>query len=287
VKDLLLGLDTELVVATKRGVLYPHVAKISQSRTVFDQPFDWHGDGYAWELCVAPSAEPEGIVANVAAGLIDLYRSWGIRSAVGPSMYMVQQRAIRTAPAEVRRLGCMPSFNMYATPGRPQGLPNSMRTTGCHIHVSSPEMDKENYARVVKWADLLVGAAWTYVSPEPAFDERMRRRYYGKAGEYRVRFYDEDETLFGVEYRSLPGNVLHHPKYLETMLVLMGEASKRAKEGEPDPVLTAWAVRVVNGANRDGLILEEVLEADMIEYLNSIRAIKARSVDIKAWVQCA
>jgi len=288
VKDLLLGLDTELVVATKRGVLYPHVAKISQARTTFDQQFDWHGDGYAWELCVAPSAEPEGIIANVAAGLLNLYRSWGVRTAVGPSMYMVQARAARSAPAEVRRLGCMPSLNMYSRPGMPKGLPNTMRTTGCHIHVSSPEVDKENYARIVKWADVLAGSTWAYASPEPAFDERMRRKYYGKAGEFRVRFYDKDETLFGVEYRTLPGNVLHHPEYLSLMLNLMVEAATQARSNEPGDGYLDHAIKTINGADRSGALLRSIYLADdplLMQHIERVRKIKARAVDIEAWKQ--
>lgn len=289
-KDLLLGLDTELVVATKRGVLYPHVAKIAQERTSTDGQFDWHGDGYAWELCVAPAAEPEGIVVNVANGLVDLYRSWGIRHAVGPSMYMVQKNAYRNAPAEVRRLGCMPSFNLYAQPGRPSGLPGQLRTTGCHIHVSSPEIDKENYVRIIKWADLIVGATWSYLSSETAFDERMRRKYYGKAGEYRVRFYDENATLFGVEYRTLPGAVLHHPEYLELMLHLMSEAAIRARGGEPDEKYLLPAIKTINGADRSGTLLRHIYLADdrpLMEHIEHVRKIKARSVDIEAWKRFA
>lgn len=285
-KDLLLGLDTELVVTTRHGVLYPHVAKVEQERGRTDLPFDWHGDGYAWELCVAPAKNPSGILVNVANGLFDLHSKWAPTRMVGPSMYMVPQRVVRQAPAIVKRLGCMPSLNLYAKPGKPGGLPQTMRTTGCHIHTSSPELNKKNYRDVLLWNDVLIGGVWTYVSPEPSFDERLRRKYYGKAGEYRVRFYNEAMTLFGVEYRTLPGNALHHPDYLNLMLHLAMESADRARVGAPPKTMVDRAVNVITKATRDNILLPMLdLSSELREEIEAVRKLKATTVNLAAWKQ--
>jgi hypothetical protein len=287
VRDIQLGIDTELVITTPHGVLYPHVAKVAQERTVLDRKWDWHGDGYAWELCVAPSDKPEGIIQNVAGGLLELWDAWNIRRACGPSVYVVPQRIIRSAPKDVKRLGCMPSLNAYGAPARPTGLPDTMRTTGCHLHVSSPEIDKENYLNIIQHADLLVGQTWAYLSPESAFDERTRRKFYGRAGEHRVRFYDDAMQLFGVEYRTLPGSVLHHPDYLHLMLALMQEAAKRAKYGPPDADFND-AVRVINRADRRGDYLKYLdLPFGTMAFISMVKKYNTRMVDIDAWKKYA
>ena len=286
VKDLQLGLDTELVAATQHGVLYPHVAKIPQERVDTTGLFDWHGDGYAWELCVAPSRTPSGIMVNVASGLFDLHRSWATTRLVGPSLYAVPARVVREAPREVKKLGCMPSLNLYAKPAIPKGLPGGQRTTGCHIHMSSPEINKSNYRQMIAWSDVLIGSVWSHVSPESQLDERTRRKYYGKAGEYRVRFYDEDMLLFGVEYRTLPGTVLHHPAYLSLMLYLATEVAQRARYGGPIESLQQEAARSIDRADRRGLVLPLLdLDQDMMEEIERVRNLKYRTVDLASWKQ--
>ena len=283
-----LGIDTEVVAATARGMYWPHLAGLKQERESLDKEYDWHADGFAWELCVQPSSDPWDIMKYVASGIDHLTYEYGIEKIVAPSIYQVPVTVVKEAPAEVKRLGCMPSFNIY--PGQhavPGGLGKRNRTTGCHLHVSAPEIGKENYAAIVAWADIFVGGTWTSISPESLVDERLRRKYYGRAGEHRVRYYDRATKLFGVEYRSLPGTVLHHPVYLHLMLRLMKLACQRAlTDGMPPESLTNLAVQTINKAYRKSDILDQVgpmFSMELHESIEHARYTRAKTLDVSAW----
>lgn len=283
-----LGIDSELIGSTPKGMLWPHQCGLEQERTSTKDVFDWHADGFAWELCVAPASEPSQVVNHVAQGLTMLWKSQGFRSLHGPSLYRVPQSVYASAPRDVVRLGCMPSYNVYGDGAIPAGLPKTMRSTGCHIHVASTDITKENYANIIKWADILVGNTWTYISPEPIVDERRRRRYYGRAGEYRVRYYDEAKTTLGVEYRTLPGLVLHHPLYLNLMLRLMLEAAQAGVEGMPEEVWSDEVRANINRADRigAGYVFEDLnmLGPSVIEQVELARKIKARGFRLNPWI---
>src|SRR5690242_1289932 len=233
--DFTLGIDSELIGSTPKGMLWPHQCGLEQERTSTKDVFDWHADGFAWELCVAPASERAQVVQHAAQGLTALWKEYGFRALHGPSLYRVPQAVYAGAPEDVTKLGCMPSYNVYNDRAIPGLLPKTTRSTGCHLHIASPSINKDNFQHIVKWADLFVGNTWTYISGEPIVDERKRRRSYGRAGEYRVRFYDDAKTLLGIEYRVLPGMVLHHPAYLHLMLHLLVEATAQAIEnGAPE-----------------------------------------------------
>jgi hypothetical protein len=157
------------------------------------------------------------------------------------------------------------------------------------LHIASPSINKENFGHIIQWADLFVGNTWTYISGEPIIDERTRRRYYGRAGEYRIRFYDEAKTLLGVEYRVLPGAVLHHPAYLNLMLHLLREAAIRAiEDGAPDEM---WTDEVRNNINRADRVAAGYMFDDLacfgpstMEQVESVRKIKARGLRLEPWL---
>lgn len=284
-----LGIDSELIGSTTRGMLWPHQCGLEQERTPTKDVFDWHADGFAWELCVAPSSEPAQVVKHAAYGLTALWKSYGFRGMQGPSLYRVPQGVYAAAPKDVVRLGCMPSYNVYGDGAIPNTLPKTMRSTGCHLHIASPFINKDNYANIVKWADLFVGNTWTYISGEPIVDERRRRRSYGRAGEYRIRFYDDAKTLLGIEYRVLPGMVLHHPAYLNLMLHLLVEAATQAVEsGEPDDMWLDEARANINRADRvgAGYMYEDLncFDPEVVEQVALVRKIKARGFRLDPWL---
>lgn len=287
--DFTFGIDSELIGSTRQGMLWPHLCGLAQERESLKEVFDWHADGFAWELCVKPEPEPAGVVMNVAQGLTALWKTYGFRGLMGPSVYKVPQSVYAKAPHEVTRLGCMPSYNVYGDAAVPGCLPKTKRSTGCHLHIASPAITKDNYGYIIQWADLFVGNTWTYISGEPIVDERTRRRYYGRAGEYRIRFYDDAKTLLGVEYRVLPGAVLHHPAYLHLMLQLFHEAAKRALEdGPPDDMWTEEVRNNINRADRTaaGYVLEDLnsFGSGLYEQIQAVRKIKARGFRLDPWL---
>ena len=86
-KPIMLGLDAEIVpygtakntVASyghKITPVFPHIIGCPQSRVesgIWKGPYwDWHGDGYAMELCIQPAFCIDAAVKSVAQGLSDL-----------------------------------------------------------------------------------------------------------------------------------------------------------------------------------------------------------------------
>jgi len=266
-----IGLDTEFLAFNAGKILWPDVVGLPQQRalslkTTGDQSYyDFHGDGFATELCTKPDVCIEQLMNHVAKGFMWWGYTYGGRhnaSFNAPSVYNVPKAVVKAASDESKKLGCMPSFNVYGDPGTPESLSDTQRTTGCHLHMSHPALAEETNAKnLVKWADILVGCVWTYISPEDPNIEQQRRKAYGRAGEFRWKDYSEDkihnrhllsEFKQGVEYRVLPGMVLHHPVYFSLMFNLYRNALKTAiLHGTPDETLSLMAKDAINNADKN------------------------------------
>jgi hypothetical protein len=260
-----LGIDTEMLFSVDGKVVYPHLTGFEQTRdpTIvnnYGYTHDFHGDGYAFELCSKPATCLEYMLTYLGNGF-----KWIAESKFGktvemqtPTVYKVPLATQKSAPDDVKRLGCMPSVNVYGDPGQPGKLGKSIRTTGCHLHITAGQQIKtEKLASdLVKWADIIVGNVWNLVSPENPVQERLRRTAYGKAGEYRVRNYPKGDADFdppkGVEYRVLPGAVMRHPVYLTLMFNLYRTALRHAYVlGTPPEEVSELARTAINKVDKD------------------------------------
>ncbi len=275
-----LGLDTEMLVKTGKNLVWAHERGLPQERKPLDLKtsdgtsyFDWHADGYAHELCVLPASCLDVMMSNIARGFSWLAVQYnknekGVISApllpieiIAPAVYKVPESVIKEAKDDVKRLGCMPSLNVYGedSAGDPKILGETTRTTGCHLHLSHPALQTKGMPeRLVKWADVLVGNTWAYITPDPML-ETERRKAYGRAGEYRLKLYDvypksqiPDKYSAGVEYRVLPGTVLYQPQYFTLLFNLYRSALRIALEVGDDPpkILTKFAVRAINTGSK-------------------------------------
>lgn len=118
-----------------------------------------------------------------------------------------------TLPFEYVQLGCDPSFNIYgeqgSIPADPKQLP--YRFAGGHIHFGHPRLtgaaDKGRAAAdVIADLDKILGV-WSVGVAGPYEAAKVRRRYYGLAGEFRI-------PPHGVEYRSLSNFWLASPEMM-------------------------------------------------------------------------
>lgn len=265
-----LGLDTEMLVSkiteTGNEIQWPTVLGLPQEREpkspiTNDQTgrFDYHGDGFATELCTQPTYCLESMMSYISGAFYWWNAKYGKSSFNGPSVYKVPKKIVESAHEDAKRLGCMPSLNIYNDPGDPKTLTEDQRTTGCHLHLSHPALKREEVAdALVLWADVLVGTTWTFISPENPKIEAKRRKAYGRAGEYRLKTYPTyPETTTksghsnGVEYRTLPGMVLHHPAYFTLMFNLYRNALINAIAGPPDKALSLMAKDAINAADKN------------------------------------
>lgn len=116
---------------------------------------------------------------------------------------------LRSSKDEHVQFGCMPSMNAYDMKGNGLGgreVP--FRPAGGHIHFGIGKLSKEEYIKIVKGLDAILGVAC--VSLFAKFDNPKRRMLYGLAGEYRT-------PPHGLEYRVLSNAWLSHPLIMNTV----------------------------------------------------------------------
>ena len=123
----------------------------------------------------------------------------------------VPHQLMRHFPDDLKVLGCNPTFDAY-TEKQKVILKDPMklyfRTSGAHLHTSfSSPQPEENWAPIIKLADLLVGVPFTYIFGDEL--EFKRRELYGQAGEFRFQQYPTGMT--GLEYRVLSSRLYNHP----------------------------------------------------------------------------
>lgn len=109
-------------------------------------------------------------------------------------------------------LGCNPSQNVYGMLG--EGVFDARklryRFAGGHIHLGY-RFEPKKIESLVKLLDAILGV-WS-VGAAAKFDNPIRRKYYGLAGEYRL-------PEHGLEYRTLSNFWLAHPGLANLVLML-------------------------------------------------------------------
>jgi len=115
------------------------------------------------------------------------------------------------APPDVLEIGCSPAKNAYRGwqdyPSEMDPL-SELRAAGGHMHFSSPrvweaptgmlrtqEAREKNAPFVIKMLDLYTAVPVIYMGLEGGAG-RLRRMFYGKAGEYRFQQYNQEELVY-------------------------------------------------------------------------------------------
>lgn len=206
-------------------------------------PYSLYRDGWAAEINTQQACTCRAWVGNcVRNALYDLAERFGEHDAVislAPAM-KIPLDVVRDGPADIRQVGCRPTANAYTgtigTPDNFDPVKVPWRVTGCHLHTSlhhyqhskdSPYPgfadnwwdDFDNMCLYVKMADAYLAAPLTYLLGSEL--EGIRRQYYGKAGEFRLKDYGR-EYLGGIEYRVPSSSTL-----IDHALVNMGFAVLR------------------------------------------------------------
>lgn len=109
----------------------------------------------------------------------------------------VDKETFYSLPAEEREFGCRPTKNVHENTKRVKGTRTQFRAGGGHIHMGGSRIShlvEEDVETLVKLMDIVCGATSVLIDRDPMNAER--RKYYGRAGEYRKKRY-------GLEYRVL------------------------------------------------------------------------------------
>jgi len=162
---------------------------------------------------------------------------------------------LKKMSAAAKQLGCKPSQNIYGD--NPVGIPDpathTQRSAGGHIHLSysithSPKdpgrtekyRAENNTSNIVKLLDYILGNSCVLIDRAPGNAER--RKYYGRAGEFRLTNYG---TMRGIEYRTLSNFWLKHP----VLTSFVYGVARMTIEISTDPELTEEILKTVDEKN--------------------------------------
>ena len=156
-------------------------------------------------------------IEEVQWGLKQIYnalqRKFPAAQLVCRDVVRLTDEDLATGPEEALAFGCMPSFNAYGIPrveiGDSRAEP--LRFSGCHIHESIPLASIGSAPAwfpdgVAVMMDKTLGILLTALGRD--LEDPIRRRYYGRPGEYRL---PQRADLLSLEYRTPGSFLLSHP----------------------------------------------------------------------------
>lgn len=170
----------------------------------------------------------------------------------------VERAELDSLDPAARVLGCSPSFNVYGS--KPIGLSDEeraaylTRSAGGHLHFGLKGDLFDERVRLVNWLDVFVGNTCVLIDREPK--AALRRKHYGRAGEYRIPNY-------GLEYRTLSNFWLRNYALLDLV-----------------ERLAAIAVKVVDDALDGGTWETQLI--DVVDPAKIVEAIDTNNLDL-AW----
>jgi len=132
----------------------------------------------------------------------------------------VTTRNLQEFPKSALIAGCEPDFDAYTGETNLRWCDfrkHRTRYGGGHLHAGHPVLQNNpNLPSIVAMCDLVVGIFDTALTPVPKL-ERVRRRFYGRAGCFRPQPH-------GFEYRTLSNSWLRHPRMAFTIYGLFRDA---------------------------------------------------------------
>lgn len=170
---------------------------------------------------------------------------------------------------EAWRIGCTPSYNSYTREENEiSNFQDGTRTGSAHIHIGNPRLcNYDMRHEVVKLLDIFVGCA-SVIFENDIVASRMRRQFYGRAGEFRP-------TPYGLEYRVLSPFVLLSPALIELAYDLIDFTLSISDNNEVEQILRLANPRkvqdAINNCNRrlassilNGVCRESEMPDDLI-----------------------
>lgn len=199
-----IGMDPELFLRDDKGNIVPSDQLVPEKGMHV-----WGGygklevvrDGVQVELHPRPHmcrANLGNELTGIIRGLIGKAAAKGLKVDFTQTIE-IPKKQFDKLPMPSKQLGCMPSLNVYDKNPTIKVNPNTYRkrSAGGHIHIG---IDKryvktpEEAPNFVKLLDLFLGIPSVLIDRDP--NAAIRRRNYGRAGEYRL-------PKHGIEYRTL------------------------------------------------------------------------------------
>lgn len=229
---LTLGSDPELMLVNGQGKI---VSSIPVLKTDKNNPIKLrngvklYSDNVLAEIAHPPFRSAEEAVEKFRSIFLD------VREFLGNSHALLAKAAHVYPPEELkepaaREAGCNPNYDCYARGENPKVIfSGGLRTGSFHIHLGHDKLktleDREN---AVKLLDIYVGCPSIVFDMDKSSPER--RKYYGRAGEFRP-------TDYGVEWRVMGNYALRSPTLTRLVFDLVEHAAQRIEDGSWKEVL--------------------------------------------------
>lgn len=209
-----------------------------------------YADNALCEAAMPPETTVDGMVARIRDVILQM------KAKIGDDFSLVAQASHVFDKEEMEdknlwEVGCTPSFNAWTeTQNLVIPFEDTMRTGSFHIHLGDDMLkgkleENDNKALAIKMMDSYLGCASVLFDKDPTSLER--RRYYGRAGEFR-------STPYGIEYRVLGNWALRSPETTKLCFDLALHSLSVLHDGFAESTLERVGdtpIRAINTGNKD------------------------------------
>jgi len=206
----MLGADPEVFIFDEKGKSVPAWKYFPPKEARIESTSTWGNfgkggffrDGYALEFNVPPETcrarTGNFLRETMQQALTHLPRGYRLSTL---ATVRINRKAMVSAPPDCQIFGCDPSYNAYLerefTVDLDAGT-HPYRYAGGHLHTSHIQVKGEKAFIFAKLCDIFIGLPLAYLYDTP--DEKLRRKFYGRAGEFRIQHYPGGKS--GIEYRT-------------------------------------------------------------------------------------
>ncbi len=182
------GSDPELFMLKGRDVIVANENPTQSHKVVPDGfQYELHSDENSCRQLAAKEIGSSLMKAFELADVAGCKLDFSVGKKIGENVW-------KKTNDETKRFGCNPTESIYEPKfKRPTGRKIRFRSSGGHIHIEC-ELSESGIKRAIKVADIICGSLFVLIDRDK--ENVLRRKYYGRAGEYRLKPY-------GFEYRVL------------------------------------------------------------------------------------
>lgn len=255
-----IGSDPELMIWSRdHGRIVSSIPVVKQDK---HNPIDlgdgakMYSDNVLVEASFPPAASKDGFIRTLRTVFGKMNKHLGERYELLPlTAHIYDDREL--SDKKSKESGCSDNFAVYEQrKGPPPPFSNGLRTGSFHIHIGHDELlNPDNKDKMIKILDIFLGCASIVFDGDES--SPMRRKLYGKAGEFRP-------TSYGVEYRVLGNFALRSPKTTELVVDLVEHSMDTLLSGKADKLLATIKPEDVQNAinsNMRGLSKSILLRA--------------------------
>ena len=277
-----LGTDPEFFLYDYKKFKYIEAGEVLPDEDIVPKGFPAVTDGFQGEIHTSPTTCRQIFVSNVGKGIAQVIallardkRQCEIR--LNPVIELSDTDLANLSPG-AKQFGCAPSKSAYNEKTlKLDGSKHNLRYSGGHLHFSIEDYNNFNPEVAIKLMDVFVGLPSVIIAYSSK-QEKIRRKYYGRAGEYR---YNEKGRI--LEYR-VPSAIWMSSTAATSLMPMYGRMALHVMESPnaADLLTTIDFDKVrlaINECNYDlalNLYQKYVMPLDPIKWIQFISPLKLK-----------